>query len=502
LLADGTRFGSNQQVQIPPETHYARHGELSIAFQVFGEGPVLVLCLEMPSHLDLVWIDPSFTEVLTNLASFSRVVLFDRAGMGLSDPVSHVPTIEEMADQIEAVMDAAGVPRATVFGLGTATPGFALFAARAPERVERLVLWGAYGAGRRSPGAAEIYGRLGEDIEKAWFEDVIPNWGRGHSLRFWAPGLDNERTRRSFALLERASAGPLMIRAVGTASWEADVRTVLPAIQAPTLVMVNADGAQPVEISRHAAELIANCRFEVLPPSTEVAGVADYFARAFEHVRKMVTGGSVRQSSHRLLATMLFTDIVGSTVLATELGDERWRIRIARHDEILRDHVEAAGGRVVRSTGDGALSIFDGPARAVRCARALIDALGAIDISIRAGLHSGECELLENDLAGVAVHIAARVSENAGPGEVWVSRTVRDLVAGSGLAFNDRGIRELKGVNGAWELLSLAEEGNEPFRVTPEPPPTQAVDRLVLTAARRAPALLRIAGRFRHRRSA
>jgi class 3 adenylate cyclase len=490
-------------VEIPPRTCYADSRGTSIAFQVFGDGPPLVVCLEIPSHLDLIWIDPGYTQVLRRLASFATVVLFDRAGAGLSDPVDHVPAVEEFADDIEAVMDAAGVASAHLFGSGTGTPGFAAFAARAPERVRSLALWGAYHAGYRGPGRADHIARWGRDydhVEAAWFEDVIPNWGQGHSLRFFAPGLDSERLRRSIAMLERATAGPKMIQAISAAAWQADMRDVLPAIQAPTLVMASADSPQPVEHSRFAAELIPGATFEVLPASTEVPTLADYFAFAVNAVERQVTDGFSAPSTDRILATVMFTDIVGSTELATRLGDERWRVLLDRHEQILRAHIDAAGGRLVNLTGDGSLSEFAGPARAIRCATAFGAAVGALDIEVRAGLHTGECERVGDDLAGLAVHIGARVSALAGPGETWVSRTVRDLVAGSGIDLRERGTHTLKGVDGNWELFSVANATITP--TTPEDDHATAFsDRLILTTARRTPALLRFIGRLERQRN-
>jgi class 3 adenylate cyclase len=490
-------------VDLPPRTNYAESRDWSVAFQVFGDGPPLVTCLEVPSHLDLIWIDPSHAEVLGRLASFATVILFDRAGSGLSDPVDHVPAIEEFADDIEAVMAAAGVTSAHLFGMGTGTPGFAAFAARAPERVESLVLWGAYHAGYRGPGRADHIARWGRDfdqVEQAWFEDVIPNWGQGHSLPFFAPGLDSERLRRSAALMERASAGPKMIQAISAAAWEADIREVLPTIQSPTLVLANADSPQPVEHSRFAAELIPDAAFQVLPASTEAATLADYFGFAIDHVQRQVTKGRSKPSTDRVLATIMFTDIVRSTELATQLGDARWRIVRDRHEQMLRDHVEAAGGRLVVLAGDGSLSEFPGPARAIRCARAFGAAARSLDIEIRAGLHTGECERVGDDLAGLAVHIAARVSAKADAGEIWVSRTVRDLIAGSGIELQERGTHALKGVEGEWQLFSVGPTTTTPM-VHDNDRDTGLADRLILTAARRTPGLLRFAGRLERRRS-
>lgn len=488
----------------PPEVRYAKCGETSLAFQVFGDGPPLVVTMEMPSHLDLMWIDAGFTEVFTRLSSVFRVVLFDRAGMGLSDPVDTVPTLEDLADHIEAIMDTAGVEQATLFGMGTACPGFVLFAARAPNRVSSLILWGGYAIGYRAEEGKQTYEQVGaasySEVERTWFTDVIPNWGKGHSLRFWAPGLDNERARRNFSVLERAAAGPKMVRAVTQAGWEADMRAVLPTIQAPTLVMANLDGAQALEMARYTATLIPNARFALLPASTEVETVADYFTAAIRQIESLTAGVPVSINSSRILATVLFTDVVGSTELATQLGDERWRVLLERYEQLIGDHVEAAGGRLVGMTGDGSLSIFDGPARAIRCAQRAVEAVDSLGLAIRAGIHTGECEDRGNDIAGIAVHIGARVSAKAGADEVWVSRTVRDLVAGSGLRFQSRGEHELRGVEGLWELFSLDSGDTSPIPVTADPSSLTAADRAILSAARRTPRLLRSAGRLMTRR--
>ena len=228
-------------------------------------------------------------------------------------------------------------------------------------------------------------------------------------------------------------------------------REVLPAIQSPTLVMASADSPQPVEHSRFAADLIPGATFEVLPASTEAATLAENFGFAVDFVQRQVTDGLSPPSTDRTLATVMFTDIVGSTELATKLGDERWRVLLDRHEQILRDHIEAAGGRLVDLAGDGSLSEFAGPARAIRCASAFAAAVRRLDVEVRAGLHTGECERVGDDLAGLAVHIGARVSAKAGAGEIWVSRTVRDLVAGSGIELLERGTHTLKGVDGSWE---------------------------------------------------
>lgn len=486
-------------MQIPPRTHYISREGPSLAYQVFGDGPPLVMAPSVPSHLDLIWADPGYTQLLRRIGSFARVVLFDPRGMGLSDPVDHVPTLEEAADDIEASMDAAEVRRAALFATGSMCPSAALFAARAPNRVQGLVLFMPYAQGTRVGGGPDTIVGWDERMAKsmmAWRDAIEHHWGEGRTLTIAMPGLGGERLRRWWGMLERASASPAMIRAITQAAEEADTRDVLRAIQSPTLVLAPRDGFQPEAIPRHVAELVPHSEFHLLPAASEADGIESFLNPVVDHIERMVTGGHAIRRTDRILATMMFTDIVGSTVLAGELGDARWRALLDRHDELVRDYVEAAGGRVVKTTGDGSLCVFDGPARAIRSGQAIAGAVGDLGVEVRVGLHTGECEVVENDLAGVGVHIAARVCGAAGAGEVLVSRTVRDLVAGSGIELRGRGEHELKGVSGKWELFAAAGDDSDPIEVQPEAPPTQPADRVVLATARRAPGLLRLVGRI------
>lgn len=453
----------------------------------------------LPSHLDLMWIDPAFTQILRRLGSFATVVVFDPRGLGLSDPVDHVPTLEEAADDIAAVLDAAGFERAAIYASGLNCTGAALFAARSPERVSGLLLLAPWAEGMLAAednSAIVGWDQAMADSMQTWADIVEHHWGEGRSLGYYAPGLDSERQRRGWAMLERASASPSMVRAIATAGMEADIREVLTMIKAPTVVMMTRDGPQSEGIVRHVAELVPNSQFHILPGSTEADSLTGLFTPIIDLVEQLVTGATIAQSTTRILATVLFTDIVGSTEKATAMGDGRWRGVLDRHESILRAHVDAHGGRVVKMLGDGALSVFDGPARAIRSAQGFVQAIGDLGIEVRAGLHTGECERVDDDLAGLAVHIGARVSAQAQPGEVWVSRTVCDLVAGSGMQFEARGTYELKGVPGSWELYSLTDRNTTAVAVTPRPPATRPGDRVVLAAAHRAPALLRLAGRL------
>jgi class 3 adenylate cyclase/pimeloyl-ACP methyl ester carboxylesterase len=486
-------------VEIPPQTQYAQSGGVSIAFQVFGTGPPLVMAPLIPSHLDLMWIDAAYTQILRRLGSFARVVVFDPRGLGLSDPVDHIPTLEENADDIGSVLDAAGFDRAVIYASGLTCSGATLFAARSPERVSGLLLLAPWAQGMH----------VGQDVNtivgwdewmthsmETWSDIVEHHWGEGKSLAYYAPGLNGERQRRAWGMLERASASPSMIRAIAKAGLESDTREVLPAVSAPTVVMMTRDGPQPEAVVRHVADLLPNSEFHILPASTESDGLESLFAPIIDLVERLVTGATATHSAGRILATVLFTDIVGSTEKASQKGDDHWRSMLDRHESILRAHVDAHGGRVVKVMGDGALSVFDGPARAIRSAQAFVEAIGDLGIEVRAGLHAGECETVGDDLAGLAVHIGARVGALAQPGEVWVSRTVCDLVAGSGMRFRSRGTHQLKGVPGSWEVYSLADGNTAAVAIAPQPPAIRATDRAILATARRAPAILRLAGRL------
>ncbi len=486
-------------MEFPPQTQYARRDGVSIAYQIFGEGPPLVIAPLVPSHLDLMWIDPGYTQILRRLGSFARVVIFDPRGLGLSDPVDHVPTLEEAADDIDSVLEAAGLDRAVIYATGVTCSGAVMFAARSPERVDGLLLLAPWAQGMHvGDDVSAIVGwdeRMKASME-TWTDIVENHWGEGRSLAYYAPGLAGDHQQRAWALLERAAASPAMIRATFKAGMEADIRDILPAVTARTVVMMTGDGPQPEAVVRHVADLVPDSEVHVLPASTESDGLEGLFAPIIDLVERLVTGGSATQTADRVLATVLFTDIVGSTTLAAEKGDDRWRSLLARHESVLRSHVDAHGGRVIKMMGDGALSVFDGPARAIRSARAFVEAVGELDIAVRAGLHTGECERVGDDLAGLAIHIGARVSAQAGPGEVWVSRTVRDLVVGSGMRFDARGTHALKGVPEPWQLYSPANSHTKAVAVTPEPPATRRADRVVLATARQAPAILRFAGRL------
>ena len=344
------------------------------------------------------------------------------------------PTLEEQADDLRAVMDDAGIERATLFASAFTTGGVVLFATQAPERVDALFLWSPFAQSFRTTPEEDLIGYDGRsgEIEVAW-ADVLEHWGEGRSLGVFAPGLSNERLRRGWAMLERASASPAMVRAITEAETCADLTAILPLVEAPTVVVTHADSVLPPGASRYVAELIPNAEFRQLPPSSEAAGLSDWFESAIDEFVRLLTGHRHASGDpDRILATVLFTDIVDSTGHAARLGDQQWRLVHDRHHALVRSHVDGAGGELIATSGDGTLSVLAGPARALRCAQAISHDVDAMGIQVRAGIHTGECERTEDNLAGLAVHIGARVAAAAGPGEVWVSRTVRDLVAGSG----------------------------------------------------------------------
>ena len=487
-------------MEVPPETRYIDRGGKGIAFQHFGSGDRrLVRVVTGLGNLDLWWTDAAFCEVMLRAADRTDVVAYDELGMGLSDPVDHVPTLEERAADLGAVMDAAGFESATIDASYDACLSAALFAAQHPERVEGLVLLTPFAQGWRSAPVKELVGwRDATEVEvyDGAVEELYGHWGQGLMLGMMMPSLITPRNVRMSAMLERARASPSLIRVQIEIARAADIREVLRSVQAPTLVLRMPGNALIEATTRYVAELIPNARYEEI---AETDNLGELYSNYYRHVEEFMFGAAGPLGADRALMTVLFTDIVNSTEQAAVLGDGRWREILAVHERRLRGEVEAIGGRVVKLVGDGSLSTFNGPARAIRCAERLCAAARELGLEIRAGLHTGECELVGDDIAGIAVHIAARVSSLAGVGEVLVSRTVRDLVTGSGIELQPRGEYELKGVPGRWELFAVG------AHVAPLPAPDQtrklkATDRVVLLAARRAPGLLRAASRIGERR--
>jgi class 3 adenylate cyclase/DNA-binding winged helix-turn-helix (wHTH) protein len=437
----------------PGETRYAKSGDVHIAYQVVGEGgPDLVFVPGWVSHVEHAWEDPLYSRFLRRLASFSRLILLDRRGTGLSDRVADMPSLEQRMDDVRAVMDAAGSEEAALFGISEGGPMCLLFAAAHPERTRALVLYGTIARFLRT----EDYplGIPPEDFE-AFVERVVAEWGTGVSADYFAPSVaQNEAFRRSWGRFERFSVSPAGAQALLRMIGETDVRHVLPAVRVPTLVLGRqGDLCTRVDGVRYVADGIAGARWVELPGSDHVPWVGDAGA-LLDEVEEFLTGARSVQETDRVLATILFTDIVGSTSRAAGMGDARWRDVLANHDALARREIARFGGREVKTVGDGFLAIFDGPARAIRCACAIRDGVRRLGMEIRAGLHCGECELTPTDVGGIAVHIGARVVARAAPGEVLVSRTVKDLVAGSRLRFADRGTHDLAGVPGDWNLFA------------------------------------------------
>ncbi len=484
-------------MDLPPETRYADYGDKKIAYQKTGIGNRrIVLINGAAGHLELIWTDPAFADSLEHLASAAELLVFEQLGFGMSDPLDHLPSIEEQAQEIAAVMDAAGWESASIAAIWTPSMAVAVFAAMHPERVEHLVLLTPFAQGW---GASEdLMGWTREErleFDAEW-DEVLKEWGTGRSLQAFSPAVATPRTMRRWGVLERISASPAVMQGLYQRFRAADAREAMAAIQAPTLVVNLASTRLPEAAVRYVAELIPHAEYIVLPATTDNS----FLWRSFTHeVERFVLGSAPRPEARRSLKTVLFTDIVASTEQAALLGDTAWRQVLSDHERLLRRHVDDADGRVVKLIGDGSLCAFDSPARAIRCAERVCAAgPRELDLEIRAGLHTGECEITGDDLAGIAVHIAARVSAKAGPGEVLVSRTVRDLVVGSGVVLSSRGEYELKGVDGAWELFAL-DGGTAPASAPDQTRSLRAGDKVALAGARRAPGLLRAASRLSSR---
>jgi class 3 adenylate cyclase len=440
-----------------PETRYARSGDVSIAYQVVGEGSVdLVLAFPFVSHLDLLWESPAQAHFIRRLGSFARVIAFDRRGVGLSDPVEGAATLEERMDDVRAVMDAAGSERAALLGMSEGATMCMLFAATYPERTLALVLWGAMA---RSTAAHDYpWAPPKEALVEANEELISPLWGQGATIEIFSPSLaDDPRAREQQARLERQAASPMRVKQLFEMFLDTDVRGALPLIQAPTLVLQRrGDRAVNHRAACWLAGQIEGSRYVELEGEDHFPWVGDGGSEALDEIEEFLTGVRPGPAPERVLATVLFTDIVDSTRVAAELGDRRWRELLEEHQGLVRERLERFGGREVKTTGDGFLAIFDGPTRAVECARAIGDDMPALGIEVRAGLHTGEVELIGDDIGGIAVHVAARIAALADGGSVLASRTVRDLATGSGIEFDPAGSHSLKGVPDEWEIYDVA----------------------------------------------
>ena len=437
-----------------PETQYARSGDLHIAYQVVGDGPLDLLFI--PSwfgHVELMWEEPQVERVLERLASFSRLVVFDHRGTGMSDPVplSDPPTLEERMDDVCAVLDAAGCERPAVFGATVGGPLAMTFAACHPDRTSALVL---YNASARY-ALADDY-PIGTDLSgiDPFVEAIRASWGRPGTADF-LPGA-SDRLRTWLPLFQRRAISPGAAAQTWRQSLLIDVRDVLPTIACPTLVLHRRDNPLvAVAHGRYIADHIPGSRF-VDVPGADVLWFVEDTTSVLEEVEEFLTGMRSAPSTDRVLATVLFTDIVRSTEITADLGDERWRDTLEAHERLVDRQLERFNGKLIKTTGDGILATFDGPARAIRAAVAIRDGVRSLGVEVRVGLHTGEIELLGEDVAGIAVNLASRVMSLAESGEVLVSSTVKDLVVGSGIEFEDRGAHELKGIPGTWRLSAVA----------------------------------------------
>jgi class 3 adenylate cyclase/pimeloyl-ACP methyl ester carboxylesterase len=447
-------------VQVP-ETRYAYSGDVGIAYQVVGEGPFDVVCIPgADSHVEFIWQVPFAKAILDGIASYARLIQFDKRGTGMSDRVTGIADLETRMDDIRAVMDAAGSERAAIFGASEGVPLGILFAGTYPERCWALVLYGGMARMLRAPDYP--YGRT----EEEWRQGIArlrERWttpgGLEEACRLAAPTAPPEEIQ-SLAAMMRYGLGPQAAEQLSRMNKEIDVRHALAAIRVPTIVMHRpTDTGVPIEHGRYIAQHIRGASFVALPGDGHVGAAAeqgpliDEMRRFLERVWN--AGISVEREPDRVLATVLFTDIVGSSERAVELGDRAWRELLERHHELVRGQLVRYRGVEIDTAGDGFFASFDGPARAIRCAQAVRDNVGALGIDVRAGLHTGECELVDGKVAGIAVHTGARVASLAQPGEVLVSSTVKDLVAGSGIEFEDRGVGELRGIPGEWRLFAV-----------------------------------------------
>lgn len=435
------------------ETRYAYNGDVAIAYQVVGDGPVdLLLVPGFISHVEHWWEDPACERFLGRLAAFSRLIIFDKRGTGLSDPADGAPTLDERMDDARAVLDAAGSERAAVVGLSEGGALSILLAATYPERVGSLVLLASTARLAWAPDWPWGWDDEFQALGRAGFR----HWGQAPFLTFWAPSVgDDERARRSLGRFERLAASPAMARRLFDLALVIDTRDVAPTVARPTLVLhARHDRMLTAEHARATAALIPGAEL-VLTDAHDHLPWADGSHEFADAIEDFVTGGHATAEPDSVLATVLFSDVVASTSRAAELGDRRWRELLDDLDRVVARELGRFRGREVKQLGDGHLAAFDGPGRAVRCARSVVEAARDLGLEVRCGVHTGECEVRGDDLAGLAVHIGARVGALAGPGEVLVSGTVKDLVAGSGLAFEERGSHELRGVPGSWPLFAV-----------------------------------------------
>jgi class 3 adenylate cyclase len=431
---------------IEAKINYAKSGEVHIAYRVFGNGPRdIVLIPGTLSHVELTWERPGNQHLLKRLTAFARVIVFDKRGQGLSDRVAE-QTLEERIGDVRAVMDAAGSRLATVYGWSEGGSICLMFAATYPERTSALVLYGSY---------ASVKDSVSPEVFERFLAGLEAHWGEGRLFAVNAPSRRNDQAMIQYAgQLERASASPSSIVALLRANSKLDVRHLLPSVRVPTLILHRVgDAVVPVAAGRFLAEHIPAARYLEIPGEDHLVTDNETQDIIADEIEEFMTGVRHRHEPDRALATVMFTDIVASTERAAELGDSRWRELLGNYYAVVRKELATFRGREVSTAGDGLLATFDGPARAIRCACSVRERVRPLGLQVRTGLHTGECELIGDDVGGIAVHIGARVAATAAPDEVLVSSTVKDLVAGSNLQFVDRGAHNLKGVPGEWRLF-------------------------------------------------
>jgi pimeloyl-ACP methyl ester carboxylesterase len=437
--------------EMRPETQYTSVGDISIAYQVIGDGPFdLLYAPGWLSNLEYAWESPHYTDFFTKIARFCRLLIFDKRGTGLSERDVGFPTLEQRTEDIVAVLDAIGSQETALFGVSEGGNMAAVFAATYPERTRALVLTGTAARGSWAPDYP--WRPKLEEVEQE-IEDLRLNWGKPFSLDVAAPSMANdEAAKKWLGAYLRNAASPKTAELITRLHAQIDIREVLPTISCPTLVINRENDAWgPADEARYIANLMPNATLKLIPGSDHLPWYGDQ-DRIVGEIEEFLTGQRDTASSERVLLTVLMTDIVGSTERVADLGDSTWRALLDQHDAIVQRRVQAFGGQTINNTGDGFITAFPGPTRAIQCAEAIGADVARLDLRIRAGVHTGECERRGSDLGGLAVHIAARILEHAPPGEILVSGTVKDLTVGSGLAMKPAGTQSLKGVPGDWPL--------------------------------------------------
>lgn len=437
-----------------PQTRYAQSDSISIAYQVFGEGPIdLVLVPGWVSNIDVFWDEPIVVRFLQQLAEFGRVILFDKRGTGLSDRVTDTPTLEERMDDVRSVMDKVDSRKAALVGYSEGGPMCVLFSATYPQRTHSVVMIGSYA--RRRSCVDYPFGES-EETTNRLFRMLQTEWGGPLDIDERAPTLASDmRFSRWWARFLRSGASPTAVQALMQANAEIDIRHILESVRVPTLVMhATRDRIIPIDAGRYLAENIPGAKFVEIDADDHLP-FGDGAERIIAEMEHFLTGRREAHDVDRVIATIMFTDIVGSTRRAEAMGDLRWRDLLSAHDELVRRELAIQRGREIKKTGDGFHVTFDGPARAIRCGQAIQNAVKELGLEVRIGIHTGECEMVGDGVEGVAVHIAARVAGLAEAGQILVSQTVKDLVAGAGVELEDRGSQSLKGVSGSWRIFEV-----------------------------------------------